>query len=51
MILAEEKLAPEKIEFYFMCGNDDLFSIDEVIREFPFVRNPDMSRLEMEDRI
>ena len=48
MILAEEKLAPEKISFYFMCGNDDLFSIDEVIREFPFVQNPDMGRLEME---
>jgi hypothetical protein len=48
MILAEQKLAPEKISFYFMCGNDDLFSIDEVIREFPFVQNPDMSRLEME---
>jgi uncharacterized protein len=48
MVLAEEKLAPEKIGFYFMCGNDDLFSIDEVIREFPFVKNPDMTRLEME---
>jgi len=48
MVLAEEKLAPEKISFYFMCGNDDLFSIDEVIREFPFVQNPDMTRFEME---
>ena len=48
MQLAQEKLEPEKIELYFMCGNDDLFSIDQVIREFPFVKNPDMTRLEME---
>ena len=48
MRLAEEKLAPENITLYFMCGNDDLFSIDDVIREFPFVKNPDMTRLEME---
>ncbi len=48
MVLAEEKLAPEKISLYFMCGNDDLFSIDEVIGEYPFIKNPDMARLEME---
>jgi Icc-related predicted phosphoesterase len=48
MILAEQKLAPERINLYFMCGNDDLFSIDEVIREFPFIQNPDMTRLEMD---
>jgi len=48
MRLAEEKLAPENITLYFMCGNDDLFSIDDVIQEFPFVKNPDMTRLEME---
>jgi Icc-related predicted phosphoesterase len=42
MELAQEKLLPQSIEFYFMPGNDDLYSIDQVIDEYPFVRNPDM---------
>lgn len=42
MALAEEKLAPKGIEFYFMPGNDDLYCIDDVIAEFPYVKNPDM---------
>ncbi len=40
--LAQEKLALKNIEFYFMPGNDDLYSIDKAIEEYPFVRNPDM---------
>jgi uncharacterized protein len=42
--LAEEKLTPHNITLYFMAGNDDLYSIDKVIEEFPAVRNPDMHR-------
>jgi len=49
MILAEEKLADHNITLYFMAGNDDLYSIDEVVAEFPSVRNPDMTRLEMDN--
>lgn len=44
MALAEEKLAPPKIQLYFMPGNDDLALIDDVINEFPHVENPDMKR-------
>jgi Icc-related predicted phosphoesterase len=42
MSLAEEKLAPADIQFYFMPGNDDLDSIDAVLEEFEHVKNPDM---------
>jgi len=49
MILAEEKLTPKNIKLFFMPGNDDLFSIDDVIREFPNIKNPDMSRNMIDD--
>jgi Icc-related predicted phosphoesterase len=49
MILAEEKLTPKNISLYFMPGNDDLFSIDEVIKEFPNIKNPDMSHNMIDD--
>ena len=42
MKLAEEKLPPQHITLYFMPGNDDLHSIDNVIDEFKSIRNPDM---------
>ena len=42
MMLAQEKLGPQKITLYFMAGNDDLYSIDKVVEEFGSVRNPDM---------
>jgi Icc-related predicted phosphoesterase len=43
MVLAEEKLVPAGIQFYFMPGNDDLDSIDAVLDEFEHVKNPDMT--------
>ena len=46
--LAEEKLTPQKITLYFMCGNDDLYSIDKVIGEFKSIRNPDMQHFELD---
>ncbi len=49
MILAEEKLTPKGIKLFFMPGNDDLFSIDEVIREFPNIQNPDMCHTMIDD--
>jgi len=49
MKLAEEKLLPQHITLYFMPGNDDLHSIDNVINEFKSIRNPDMKHFEMED--
>jgi Icc-related predicted phosphoesterase len=49
MILAEEKLTPKNIKLFFMPGNDDLFSIDEVISEFPNIKNPDMQRYMIDD--
>lgn len=48
MKLAEEKLVPQKIDLYFMAGNDDLYSIDKVVGEFGHIRNPDMQRFELE---
>jgi Icc-related predicted phosphoesterase len=48
MILAEEKLVPQKMDLYFMAGNDDLDSIDETVAEFKHVRNPDMKRFELD---
>ena len=48
MALAEEKLAPRKATLYFMAGNDDLYSIDDVIAEFKTIRNPDNARFEIE---
>ncbi len=48
MILAEEKLVPQKMDLYFMAGNDDLASIDETVAEFKHVYNPDMKRFELE---
>ena len=48
MILAEEKLVPQKIDLYFMAGNDDLASIDETVAEFKHVHNPDMKRFELD---
>jgi len=49
MILAEEKLTPKNIKLFFMPGNDDLFSIDEVISEFPNIKNPDMQHYMIDD--
>ena len=48
MVLAEQKLAPQKMLLYFMAGNDDLASIDQAVAEFPFIRNPDMNHSEIE---
>jgi Icc-related predicted phosphoesterase len=48
MTLAEEKLKSQKMTLYFMPGNDDLVSIDEVIAEFKSIRNPDMTHSEIE---
>ncbi len=47
MRLAEEKLTPQKMTLYFMCGNDDLYSMDDVIGEFKSIRNPDMRHFEL----
>jgi Icc-related predicted phosphoesterase len=44
LTLAGETLTPKGITLYFMPGNDDLYSIDDVIAEFPDVRNPDGRR-------
>jgi len=48
MTLAEEKLAPQNMQMYFMAGNDDLYSIDAEIDGFEHVHNPDMKRFEIE---
>ena len=48
MTLAEEKLVPIQATLYFMAGNDDLASIDQVVSEFQHIRNPDMTRFEIE---
>lgn len=44
LTLASEKLAPKRISLFFMPGNDDLTTIDEVIAEFPHIHNPDGKR-------
>lgn len=49
MQLYEEKLKPQNVALYFMAGNDDLFSIDEVLKEFPSVHDPNQARFETED--
>jgi uncharacterized protein len=49
LTLAEEKLKPRKISLFFMPGNDDLASIDEVIGEFQFAHNPDGKRFWIDD--
>ncbi len=49
LTLADEKLTPQDIRLYFMPGNDDLYSIDHVIDEFPSVANPDGKRLWIDD--
>lgn len=48
MILAEEVLVPLQSTLYFMAGNDDFTSIDEVVDEFQHVRNPDMAHYEID---
>lgn len=48
MVLAEEKLTPKNKTLYFMAGNDDLASIDAAVAEFKHVRNPDMTRFEID---
>ncbi len=48
MKLAEEKLAPHDMTLYFMAGNDDLYSIDQVIDGFKSIRNPDMKHFELD---
>jgi uncharacterized protein len=47
--LASEKLTPQHITLYFMPGNDDLYSIDKVIGEFPGIHNPDGKRFWIDD--
>jgi len=49
MTLVEEKLVPQRVQMYFMAGNDDLPSIDETVAEFSHISNPDMRRFEIED--
>jgi hypothetical protein len=49
MALAEQTLVPQRKTFYFMPGNDDLYSIDAVIEEFEHVHNPDMKRFVIDD--
>jgi uncharacterized protein len=41
---AGEKLTASRIPLYFMPGNDDWYSIDDVIEEFDHVHNPDGKR-------
>jgi Icc-related predicted phosphoesterase len=43
LILFTEKVAPQGVHMYFLPGNDDLFSIDNVIAEFEDsnIHNPD----------
>jgi Icc-related predicted phosphoesterase len=48
MTLAEEKLVPQGSTLYFMAGNDDFGSIDEVVNEFQYIRNPDMAHFEID---
>jgi uncharacterized protein len=49
MALADKTLTPKKMTLYFMPGNDDLFTIDDVIKEFPNIKNPDMTSLPLDD--
>ncbi len=42
--LFEEKLGQKGLVLYFMPGNDDLWSIDTVIDQYPHVHNPDGKR-------
>jgi Icc-related predicted phosphoesterase len=49
LTLAEETLTPKNIKLFFMPGNDDLPSIDDVIDQFPNVVNPDMNHIVLED--
>ncbi|MEN6435390.1 MAG: metallophosphoesterase [Anaerolineaceae bacterium] len=48
MRIADEKLTPDHKTLYFMAGNDDVASIDETVAEFPNIRNPDMTRFEID---
>lgn len=41
MALAEEHLKEKGVQLYFMPGNDDDYSVDEVIAQSSFVINPD----------
>jgi len=47
--LAEEHLAPKKIQLYFMAGNDDDPAIDEVIAQSSFAINPDGRKVPLGD--
>ncbi|MEW6567957.1 MAG: metallophosphoesterase [Chloroflexota bacterium] len=47
--LAEDTLGPRSIHLYFMPGNDDVFAIDEVIRGYDHVHNPDGQRFWIDD--
>ncbi len=49
MALSEEKLIPQKMQLYFMPGNDDLSLVDDVINEFHHVKNPDMKHFMIND--
>jgi len=49
LTLADQFLTPKKMTLYFMPGNDDLFSIDKVIKEFPNIKNPDMTSLPLDN--
>ena len=44
MELAEERLRAPDIHLYFMCGNDDLASIDAAIEGYDHIHNPDGRR-------
>lgn len=44
MDLAEETLRKPGIHLYFMCGNDDLASIDAAIEGYDHIHNPDGRR-------
>lgn len=51
LILYQETIGPRRIPLYFLPGNDDLFSIDEVIAEFKEagVYNPDGKKYWLDD--
>lgn len=49
LTLADQFLTPKKMTLYFMPGNDDSFSIDKVIKEFPNIKNPDMTSFPLDN--
>ena len=49
MNLAEATLGPRGVHLYFMCGNDDLASIDRAIEGHEHIHNPDGRRHWIDD--